>query len=81
MNPGIFRRLYRMRKLSSLVLCLPGFLLGMWYAWSAFAQFDQYRRSTGKDVALTLDGFQLQLFDVLRKDLRRMVLKPAPERS
>jgi len=76
---GVFRRFYRVRPLSALLLCLPGILLCLWYAWCAFARFDRYRRHTGAEVALTLEDFHIQLFDVLRRDLRRMGMSPPPE--
>ena len=76
---AVFRRFYRMRPLSAVLLCLPGALLCLWYAWNAYSSLDRYRRSTGKEVALTLEDFQISLFDVLRRDLRRMLMPPAPE--
>lgn len=75
---GVFRRFYRVRRLSALLLCLPGILLCLWYAWKAYARFDRYRRHAGAEVALTLEDFHIQLFDVLRRDLRRMGMPPPP---
>jgi len=66
-----------MRPLSAVLLCLPGALLCLWYAWNAYASFDRYRRCVGDEVSFSLEDFHLQLFDLLRRDLRRMLM-PAP---
>ncbi len=76
---SVFRRFYRARPLSAALLCLPGLLLCLWYGWSAFARFDRYRRATGDEVPLTLEDLHIQLFDILRRDLRRISMPPAPE--
>jgi hypothetical protein len=67
--------------LSALLLCLPGVLLCLWYAWNAYASFDRYRRSTGEEISLTLEDFHIQLFDGLRRDLRRFLMPSPPDRS
>jgi hypothetical protein len=78
---AVFRRFYRVRPLSALLLCLPGVLLCLWYAWNAYASFDRYRRSTGEEISLTLEDFHIQLFDGLRRDLRRFLMPSPPDRS
>lgn len=78
---AVFRRFYRIRPLSAVLLCLPGALLCLWYAWNAYANFDRYRRSTGKETSLTVEDFHIQLFDVLRRDLRRLLMPSTPDRS
>jgi CotH protein len=78
---GPFRRIYRVRFLTAFFVCLPGILLCAWYAWSAFAEFDRYLRSYGKKQVFTIEDFQTQLFDVLRRDLRRFLMPPAPTPS
>ena len=76
---AVFRRFYRMRPLSAVLLCLPGVLICLWYAWTAYASFDRYRRCVGDDeVSFSLEDFQIQLFDLLRRDLRRMLMASPP---
>ncbi len=77
---AVFRRFYRIRPLSALLLCLPGALLCLWYAWNAYASFDRYRRSAGEEISLTLEDFHIQLFDVLRRDLRRLLMSSPPDK-
>jgi len=67
-----------MRPLSALLLCLPGVLLCLWYAWNAYASFDRYRRCEGEKVSFSLEDFHIHLFDLLRRDLRRMLMPPPP---
>ncbi|MBW2704386.1 MAG: CotH kinase family protein, partial [Deltaproteobacteria bacterium] len=76
-----FRRIYRLRFLSAFLLCLPGICLALWYAWTAFANFDRYRRAAGEDRSLTQEDFHIQLFDLLGRDLRRMGMKDVPNKS
>ena len=78
---GPFRRLYRVRPLTAAMLCLPGLLLCAWYSWKAFSSFDSYRRLADPEVELTAADFRLALHDGVSRDLRRMTLAPAPERS
>jgi hypothetical protein len=59
-------------------LCLPGVLLAAWYSFGAFARFDMYRRFEKLDAQLTLELFHIELFDLLRQDLRHVWLAPAP---
>ncbi len=78
---GVFRRIYRVRPLAAALLCLPGILLSGWYGWKAYASFDRYRRIVDAKVPLTVEDFQMQLHDVLRRDLRRMTMPSQPEPS
>ena len=78
---AVFRRFYRIRPLSAVLLCLPGVLLCLWYAWNAYADFDRYSRSAGEDLSLTAEDFHISLFDVLRRDLRRFLMPSPPDRS
>jgi hypothetical protein len=78
---AVFRRFYRIRPLSALLLCLPGFLLCLWYAWHAYASLDRYRRGQKREVSLTLEDFHISLFDVLRRDLQRFLMPSPPDRS
>jgi hypothetical protein len=80
-STGVFRSIYRVRPLSAAILCLPGILLCLWYGWSAFAGFDRYSRAAGREVAFTAEEFHIQLFDILRRDLRRMLMAPPPDPS
>lgn len=77
----VFRRLYRASLLPSLAMCLPGVLLAFWYAWSAYAQLDRYRRAVRHDGTLSLETLQIALHDQLETDLRRMWMDPPPSPS
>ena len=76
-----FNRFYRLRPLASALLCLPGILFCFWYAWVSYSSFDRYRRMADEDVEFTLEAFHLQLFDSLRRDLRRMSMPSPPSPS
>jgi hypothetical protein len=75
---AVFRRFYLLRWKAAALLCLPGVLLAAWYAFGAFARFDMYRRAENAQVPFTLELFHLELFDLLRQDLRHVWLAPAP---
>ena len=62
-------------------MCLPGVLLAFWYAWSAYAQLDRYRRAVRHDGALGLETLQIALHDQLETDIRRMWMDPPPSPS
>ncbi len=81
MTSSVFRRFYRARLLPSLVICLPGLLLWAWYAWSAFAQVHQYRRTVKYDGPLLLETLHIALHDRLEADIRRMLMPPPPDPS
>ncbi|MBN1654738.1 MAG: CotH kinase family protein [Deltaproteobacteria bacterium] len=74
-----FRRIYLVRPLSTLFLCLPGIALCSWYAFSAYSRFDSYRRLADDKVTLTVEDFQLSLYDVLQQDLRRIFIASPPD--
>ena len=81
MANSVLRRLYRASLLPSLVICLPGVLLAFWYAWSAYAQLDRYRRAVRQKGPLELETLQVALYDQLESDLRRMWMAPPPSPS
>ena len=81
MPRSVFRRVYRARPLHSVIMCLPALLLVGWYAWSAFAQIDRYRRAVHESSPLTLETLQIALFDQLESDIRRMLMSPPPDPS
>lgn len=75
-------RLYKASFLTGLLLSAPIVLGVLWYAWSAFAELDRYRRSAKvKDEPLDAELFQIALHDELTSDLRRMRLDDRPARS
>src|SRR6185503_636576 len=74
-------RLYKLSLVSGLVLALPLLLGAGWYAWSAYAGLDRYRRSVEADVPITAELFQIALHDELDRDLRRFALEERRERS
>ncbi|HKO90504.1 MAG TPA: CotH kinase family protein, partial [Polyangiaceae bacterium] len=81
MANSVFRRLYRARLLPSLAMCLPGVLLVFWYAWSAYAQLDRYRRAVRQKGDLALETLHIALHDRLETDIRRMWISPPPNPS
>ena len=50
------RRIYRMRPLTALVLCLPATLIALWYSWNAYERFATARRVEGEGER---DNYQL----------------------
>src|SRR5262245_9524471 len=79
-NP-VLRRLYRASLMPSLVICLPGLLLALWYAWSAYAQLDRYGRALRQKGPFELETLHIALYDQLESDLRRMWMPPPPNPS
>lgn len=77
MSPA--RRVYQMRWLTGLILALPFLLIALWYAWSAYASIDRYRRAAAPKQKITLELFQIALHDELTRDLRRLTLPSRPE--
>lgn len=79
-SPSFLKRLYRVRRLGALALCLPPILFTTIYAWRAYSRIDNYRRATDQqDVALTPAMFQLALFDTFKVDARRSTASPPPD--
>lgn len=76
-----FRRIYLVRPISALLLCLPGIALCLWYAFSAYSRFDGYRRFTEEKPSLTIPLFHLELYDVLRSDFRNLFVDTPPNPS
>lgn len=74
-------RLYRVRPVSTIVLCLPGALLVAWYGWLSFAKVHRYRAAVGEKTPLTAETYQIALHDTLTTDWRRMFMPAAPEES
>lgn len=74
-------RLYRVRPISSLVLCLPGALLVAWYGWLAFAKLHRYQLAAADKTPLSAEVYQIALHDTLTSDWRRMFMPSAPEES
>lgn len=81
MARSVLWRFYRARPLPSLVICLPGILLVAWYAWSAYAQLDRYRRAVREEAPLALETLHIALHDQLESDIRRMLMDPPPDPS
>jgi len=70
-----------MSAFSGVVLVLPVLLGVAWYAWSAFARIDLYRRSSKDAPALDGELFQIALHDELTRDWRRLLLPGRPTDS
>jgi hypothetical protein len=81
MANSVFRRIYRASLLPSLAICLPGALLALWYAWSAYADLDRYRRAVRQKGSFELETLQIALYDQLEADIRRMWMAPPPNPS
>jgi hypothetical protein len=81
MANSVLRRLYRASLLPSLAICLPGLLLALWYAWSAYAQLDRYRRAVRQKGSFELETLQIALYDQLESDIRRLWMAPPPSPS
>jgi CotH protein len=81
MPRSVFRRVYRARPLHSFLMCLPGAMLVVWYAWSSYAQVDRYRRAVHEQAPLTLETLHIALYDQLQSDIRRMLMDPPPDPS
>jgi hypothetical protein len=81
MARSVFRRLYRASPSPSLVICMPGVLIVLWYAWTAFARVDHYRRAVAEKGRLSLETFHISLHDQLDTDIRRMLMSPPPDPS
>jgi hypothetical protein len=81
MARSVFRRVYRARPLHSFIMCLPAALLVAWYAWSAWASLDRYRRAVKETGPLGLETLHIALHDQLESDIRRMLMAPPPEAS
>lgn len=78
------RLLYRFYKLSflpGLILSAPIIFLLAWYLWSAYAQFDRYRRMSKIKESLTGELFQVFVHDEWIRDLRRLLLPDRPSQS
>ena len=62
-------------------MCLPAALLVAWYAWSAFARVDRYRRAVKETAPLRLETLHIALHDLVDSDIRRMLMPPPPDPS
>ncbi len=54
------------------------FLCG-WFSWGAWASHKVFETTAGSECPLTAEIFQLHLYDRIRQDLRRTVLRPPPD--
>ncbi len=78
---GLGYRLYKMSLFPGLLLSLPLLLTAAWYAWSAHAQIDRYRRAGEGAPPVDAELFQIALHDELYRDLRRLTLPERPATS
>jgi hypothetical protein len=69
--PPTLQRLLRMRWRSAVVLAAPALLLIAWYLWQAVLSHARTVAGTGEAVALDAETLQLNLHDLLSRDLRR----------
>src|SRR6266850_1644716 len=74
-------KLYHMGLVGGVLLSLPPLLGVGWYAWSAYAELDRYRRASDDAVPIDAELFQIALFDELHRDLRRMAVHDRPSDS
>lgn len=78
---GGLRRLYKLSLLSGLILASPVLLGTGWYAWSAYAGVDRFRRELDRKATVDLELLQLAVHDELRRDLARIRDLDRPERG
>lgn len=71
-------RLYKLSLLSGVILAAPLLVGTAWYAWSAFATVDRYRRASDAKRGVDAEMFQIALHDELRRDLQRLRLAERP---
>jgi hypothetical protein len=81
MTRSLFRRLYRARALPCLFAGLPGVVLALGYAWSAYASLDRYRHALRQQTPISVETFQIALHDQLDTDLRRLWMAAPPNPS
>lgn len=81
MAQSVLRRIYRARPLASILMSLPGVVLVLWYAWSAFSRVAAYRRAVSEEGPLALETLHIALHDQLESDVRRMLMPPPPDPS
>lgn len=67
-----------MRLRQGLLVSLPLLLTAAWYAWSAYAQMDRYRRAEKSARPIDTELFHIALHDELYRDLRRVTLPERP---
>jgi hypothetical protein len=70
-----------MRLLSGLLAAAPLLAICLWYGAGAAAAHYRYNFALGKSKPLTLELFQLQLHDLLARDLRRLSMEDAEKKS
>jgi hypothetical protein len=78
---SLLYRVFKVKLGSAIIACLPLLVVVAWYAWSAYASFDRYRRASESDLQLDAELFQLHLHDELVRDLRRLTLPERPADS
>lgn len=66
----MLRRLYRLQPGTGLILALPGLMLGLWYAWTAWASLAVYSASEKTAIDPTL--FRIRLHDLALEQLQRL---------
>lgn len=72
------RRIYKLGLLPGLILAAPLLVGTLWFAWSAWASVDRYRRAMGEDGPVDLSLYQIALYDELHRDLKRLTLPARP---
>ena len=70
-----------MSLIPGLLLSLPLWLTAAWYAWSAYAQVDPYRRTAEGGARIDAELFQTALHDEMYQGLRRATLRERPATS
>ena len=73
--------MYKMSLFPGLLLSLPLGLAVAWYAWSAYAQVDRYRRAAEGGPRIDAELLQIALHDELYQGLRRATLRERPATS
>src|SRR5688572_268236 len=73
-NMSSSRRIWDLKFSTGVVFALPIAIVAFWYAWSAYATIDRYRRAADRKQAITLELFQIALYDELTRDLQRILI-------
>jgi hypothetical protein len=73
------RRIYKLGLLPGLILAAPLLVGTLWFAWSAWASVDRYRRAMGEKGGVDLSLYQIALYDELHRDLKWLTLPARPD--
>ncbi len=79
--PSSLRRLYHIKFLSAVIICLPAILLIAWYFFSAYSSYKRYNISINSDKQLSLELFHIHLHDSITEHIRQFSIPSPPEKN